>query len=111
MICKVCKKDKTKVKAEPRPATQRGCYYRDDNGRMWQGHICPDCFWGLNQGFSHKDRDESELHPERYYDLDPMTSNKCRKYKKFLPTSRYFRHEGCEVKNISSVMDGVGGWL
>lgn len=110
MKCKQCQQDKPKIKAETRPVPQRGYYYRDDQGRLWQGNICPDCFYPLNQGFHRIDKDEEELHEDRHYEADPLTTRVCRKCLGFLPKSRYFRHEECEVKNICFTMEGLG-WI
>lgn len=114
MICKKCEQDKPKIKAERRPPTIRGnnngCYYRDDYGRLWQGNICPDCFWPKGRAYYKEATDEADMHPDRFFNPNPISHRHCRKCDKNLPISRYFYHEECAPRGISDLLEGLGGW-
>ena len=109
MICKYCKEDKQKIRAEHLPL--KGQYqYRDERGLPWHGLICPDCFAPKVKRADCEPWDPRELHPDEHYDSDPITDRKCRKCKAFLTKSRYFFCNGCEVTGISQEFEGLGGF-
>lgn len=107
--CRQCQQEKPKLRAEKRPSTE-GNYYRDDKGRMWQGNICPDCFWPAQTAYYKEDADESEMHPDRFFESDPISFRHCRKCDKNLPTSKYFYHNECAPEDVHYMMEGLGGW-
>ena len=110
MICRQCQKEVPKLRAEAIPNKPTSHYHRDDKNRLWHGNTCPDCYWPKGVGHRKVEADEEELHPDLDFNPDPITTRKCRKCVKFLPTSRYFYHEGCEPR-VSDVMEGLGGWV
>jgi len=93
-VCKKCTLEVQKIKAEHRPAPSRGHYYRDDKGRLWQGKICPNCYWPTNKKYNMEGGVADAVDD---FNSDPLTDRLCRGCHKPLPTSRYFRHPECEV--------------
>lgn len=52
MICKICKKDKTKE-----PVARGSCTrFVDENSRIWNGKVCPDCYKEYNRERMRKSR-------------------------------------------------------
>jgi len=110
MICRQCQQEKVKNRAEKRNAPRRGHYFRDERGRMWQGNQCPDCFWPTDRAYYKEDEDEAEMHPDRFFEPDPIGHRKCRKCEKNLPMSRYFYHAECEPSEADCLVEELGGW-
>lgn len=42
-ICKVCQKEKTRIRDLDRRRSDRGFKYANENGYLWHGATCPDC--------------------------------------------------------------------
>jgi hypothetical protein len=107
VVCNKCKKAKEKIRAEVRPpknGKKSGNYFRDTNGRMWQGNTCPDCFWPVDETYV-KPVIDKEVVAEDWFIDDPLTERQCRKCYNFLPKSRYFRCSGCEVKDVRDLLE------
>lgn len=118
MICKQCLQDKSKLKAERRQPKKgkrqaghvNGHYYRDEQGRMWQGNTCPECFYPKGKRYYKEVENEANMHPDLFFDPDPLTFRHCRKCDGNLPTSRYFYHLECAPQGVSDLLEGLGGW-
>lgn len=41
-ICKTCKQIKTRIRQE-KYNDQKNYKYRDENGKLWLGNLCPSC--------------------------------------------------------------------
>jgi len=57
MICKFCKKDKPKE-----PVARGNCTrFVDENNRVWNGKVCPDCYKEYNRNRMRKSRASKKL--------------------------------------------------
>lgn len=57
MICKVCKEDKKKEPTIRNDVTR----FVDNNDKMWNGKVCPDCYKVYNRERMKKKRNQSKL--------------------------------------------------
>jgi len=57
MFCKICKKEKVK-----QPVSRGICTrFVDENNRIWNGKVCPDCYKEYNRDRMRKSRAEKKL--------------------------------------------------
>jgi hypothetical protein len=58
--------------------------FTDDQGKIWNGFQCPSCKYGSRKP---------------YVKASDKGKRLCRKCRRALPDTRYFRHEHCESKD------------
>lgn len=103
MICKKCGKTKNRFKAEVRP-TGVGYYFRDENGRMWQGRTCPECMWPSGSRKFKASKESSE-----FWSQPTAQTRMCRVCDEALPADRYFKHKSCDNAHLACQRAEAGG--
>lgn len=87
-MCRDCLQLKPKVRAEKVPGRSDGsCYFRDLEGRRWQGARCPDCHVKTVKERNYKNKEEKPA--------EVLTKRRCRSCSSVLPAARYFKCFAC----------------
>ncbi len=94
MTCNKCGKNPHKNQAERRPGINKGFYYRDNRGRLWNGNTCPTCYYGVR--VRKAPVKAPVLESKESFANDPLTSRKCRMCQSCLPQSRYLNCYDCQ---------------